>query len=301
MAKSKSGGTRSYIRGRVGADVYSIGKDGAGKKQQIVRSLAETVANPRTINQMRGRMIMYTVMQALSGLKPIVDHSFDNVSGTRQNLSEFVKRNYALIKADIAAHPAEGNEFGLNMYQEHGAKGGKYIIASGDAAWPAVIARQSGGQFSYISESGTMTVASFKADTGLTANDYLTVVAIASDGSVKFARLRLDPAAADADALAADKFLVEANDDPDFTFTGGVSFSFGFTEDIVSVGYIVSKASADGYQHNNAVMMLKDANPAYTSDIALPTYPVGESTFLNGGDLFGLSESEGEGTQGGGD
>lgn len=48
MAKSKSGGTRAYIRGRVGADVYSIGKTANGKKQQVVRSLAETVANPQT-------------------------------------------------------------------------------------------------------------------------------------------------------------------------------------------------------------------------------------------------------------
>lgn len=46
MAKSKSGGTRSYIRGKIGADVYSVGKDGKGKRQQVVRSLAEQVANP---------------------------------------------------------------------------------------------------------------------------------------------------------------------------------------------------------------------------------------------------------------
>ena len=30
MARSKSGGTRSFLRGRVGADVYSIGKDDNG-------------------------------------------------------------------------------------------------------------------------------------------------------------------------------------------------------------------------------------------------------------------------------
>ena len=93
MAKSKSGGTRSMIRGRVGSDVYSIGKNANGKKQQIVRSLAETVANPQTIAQMRGRMIMSTVMQAQSALKPIIDHSFDNVVGVQPNLSEFIKRN----------------------------------------------------------------------------------------------------------------------------------------------------------------------------------------------------------------
>ena len=63
MAKSKSGGTRSLIRGRVGSDVYSIGKDGKGQRQQVVRSLAETVANPRSQSQMFNRMVMSTVMQ----------------------------------------------------------------------------------------------------------------------------------------------------------------------------------------------------------------------------------------------
>ena len=120
MAKSKSGGTRSMIRGRVGADVYSVGRDAKGKKQQIVRSLAETVSNPQTQAQMRGRMIMATIAQALAALRPIVDHSFDNVVGARANLAEFTSRNYALIKSDVATHPSGNNYFGLNKWQEKG-------------------------------------------------------------------------------------------------------------------------------------------------------------------------------------
>ena len=41
MAKSKNGGTRSFIRGRIGSDVYSVGKVGKGARQPVVRSLAE--------------------------------------------------------------------------------------------------------------------------------------------------------------------------------------------------------------------------------------------------------------------
>ena len=136
MAKSKSGGTRSMIRGRVGSDVYSVGRDAKGKKQQIVRSLAETVSNPRTQSQMRGRMIMATIAQALAVLRPIVDHSFDNVTGSRANLAEFTSRNYALIKADIAANPNSGNKFGLVLYNERGAKRGQFIVADGQANVP---------------------------------------------------------------------------------------------------------------------------------------------------------------------
>ena len=93
MAKGKSGGTRSFLRGRVASDVYSIGKDAKGNKQQIVRSLAESVANPQTLAQMRGRMIMSTIMQAVSSMAMIIDHSFDNVPAGQPKVSEFIKRN----------------------------------------------------------------------------------------------------------------------------------------------------------------------------------------------------------------
>ena len=134
MAKAKSGGTRSFLRGRVGSDVYSIGKDAKGNKQQIVRSLAESVANPQTLAQMRGRMIMSTIMQAVSSMAAIIDHSFDNVPAGQPNVSEFIRRNYALVKADVAAHPASGNEFGLNKYGEKGVKQGAYVVSGGSAA-----------------------------------------------------------------------------------------------------------------------------------------------------------------------
>ena len=106
------------IRGRVASDVYSIGRDAMGKRQQVVRSLAEVVSNPRTLSQMRSRMIMSTVMQALGALKVIVDHSFDNVSGVQPNLSEFIRRNYALAKADAIAHAGYANTFGMVKYGE---------------------------------------------------------------------------------------------------------------------------------------------------------------------------------------
>ena len=165
MAKSKSGGTRTYIRGRVGSDVYSIGRDAKGKKQQVVRSLAESVANPQTQAQMRGRMIMSTIAQALAVLRPIVDHSFDNVVGARANLAEFTSRNYALIKADVAANPASGNKFGLVAYQEKGAKQGQYIIADGQAVIPAaLVLTQANGVIAITLPSDAITVGGLKSE-----------------------------------------------------------------------------------------------------------------------------------------
>ena len=100
MARSKSGGTRSYIRGRIGADVYAIGKDGKGTKQQVARSLAEEVANPRTLAQQRSRMIMNGVAQLVRALKPIISHSFDGIPAGQPSISHFRKLAFEAFNAD---------------------------------------------------------------------------------------------------------------------------------------------------------------------------------------------------------
>ena len=87
MAKSPVGGSRAMLKGRIGSDVYSVGKDGKGRRQQVVRSLAEQVSNPRTQAQMEGRMIMSTVMQAVAGLSAIIDHSFDGIANGQPSIS----------------------------------------------------------------------------------------------------------------------------------------------------------------------------------------------------------------------
>ena len=203
MGKSKSGGTRSYIRGRVGADVYSIGRDAKGKKQQVVRSLAETVANPQTQNQMKGRMIMSTIMQAVAGLKPIIDHSFDNVTGKQPNISEFIARNYALIKADVAANPAASNKFGLVKYQEKGAKRGQYIISDGQAALPsALVLTKASGSIAITMASDAITIAGLKAALGMTSEEYFTLVGIDASGNVLYERFRINPSLADSTAIS---------------------------------------------------------------------------------------------------
>lgn len=288
MAKSKSGGTRSYIRGRVGADVYSIGKDSAGKKQQVVRSLAETVANPQTEAQMRGRMIMSTVMQAVSAMKPIIDHSFDNVPSGQPALSEFIRRNYALIKADVAAHPASGNEFGLNMYQEKGVKVGAYVISAGEAVIPDGLVSNTQGSLNVVMTGETPTFADLKAKLAVSGEFYYTICAINADGTFSFARLRLSSQLPDETVLTSDNiascFDIEGNVSPTMTLSGNVLRAYITLTGAQSV--ILSQNAGDGWKHSNTVLLVQDPeNVEYTADIALPTYPVGEQRFLNGGEF----------------
>lgn len=293
MAKSKSGGTRTYLRGRVGADVYSIGKDAKGKKQQVVRGLAESVANPQTIAQMRGRMIMSTVMQAQSALKPIIDHSFDNVAGVQPNLSEFISRNYQLVKADAIANPSTGNKFGLVQYKEKGIKQGAYVISAGSAVVPAALVLTPATAVVAIAlTSETLTIGGLKSALGMTSNDFFTIVGISATKGAVYCRQRIN------DSLADDTAISSANISDVFKQEGNVLAAVSLSDNTISVtltdaagncGVIVSRAVAGGYIHNDCTLSEPSA-PVATSDVALPTYPVGEQKFLNGGDVFGLEE-----------
>ena len=288
MAKSKSGGTRSYIRGRVGADVYSIGKDAKGNKQQVVRSLAETVSNPQTIAQMQGRMIMSTVMQSVSAMSQIIDHSFDSVPNGQPSISEFIRRNYALIKADVAANPSSSNAFGLNEYQEKGEKIGAYVISAGAANLPtaiAIIALGAGGTITLGADA--VTVGGLKAATGLGADDYLTLCGYDANGVFQFVRLRIDQTKADATAITSENvgsiFLLEGTVNPTISLATNV-ITVKVADTQKGGAWIISKKTTSGYEHNEAVLTTV-ANPSDNADTALPSYPVGTARFLNGGDL----------------
>jgi len=294
MAKAKSGGTRSYLRGRIANDVYSIGKDGKGKKQQVVRSLAETVANPRTSDQMAGRMIMSTVMQAVSGLAQLVNHSFDNVPNGQPSISEFIHRNYALVKADSEAHSADGNSFGLVKYGEKGAKAGAYVIAAGQAVMSANIDTAFNGTFVLAVKNLTAgyTAKDFRDATGLKVGDYITKVVILSTGEVQFFRAYISSELTDDTVISAQNVAQLITFDapfgvaPTVTFAEtSVSASISTGEaTVVAEGVIISDKRDSGWTHNDAVMVV-GANNEFTSDVALPTYPIGSAKFLNGGDL----------------
>lgn len=288
MGKSKNGGTRSFLRGRVGADVYSIGKDGMGKKQQVVRSLAETVANPQTTAQMRGRMIMSTVMQAVSSLAILIDHSFDNVPVGQPNISEFVRRNYALIKADVAAHPASGNSFGIVKYGEKGAKQGKYVVAAGNQILPSAIANTASG--CAITASGaSLTLGAVREALGLSDDEFVTILGLSADGALEFTRIHLSSTLEESTVITSanvsEALGLESVGTPTVSISGQV-ITIALANAQTNSAVIISKKVNGAFKHNDAELLAPSA-PDYTADVALATYPQGEEMILNGGNFNG--------------
>ena len=285
MAKGKSGGTRSFLRGRVASDVYSIGKDAKGNKQQIVRSLAESVANPQTLAQMRGRMIMSTVMQAVSSMAMIIDHSFDNVPVGQPSVSEFISRNYALVKADVAAHPTSGNAFGLNKYGEKGIKQGAYVVAGGSAADIAGVTLNGASKTLVIALSAGATIADLRTALGIGTEDYFTAVCVTANSKFLYSRFHVSQSLPSATVISSDNIASV------ITLDGNVAVTLAFASNTITAtfgdfsanaGIIVSRKENATYKHNDVVLVAPSA-PTFTSDDALPTYPTGSQRFLNGG------------------
>lgn len=285
MARSKSGGTRSFLRGRVGADVYSIGKDAKGKKQQVVRSLAESVANPQTLAQMRGRMIMSTIMQAVSSMSAVIDHSFDNVPVGQPNVSEFIRRNYAAVKADVAAHPSADNTFGLVKFGEKGIMQGAYIVAAGSAADLAGATLNGDTKVLTISLSAGATIADLRAKLGLGNEDYFTAVCITKDSKFLYNRFHISQSLASTTAISNDNIASI------ITLDGNVGVLLAFANNTITAtfadfsencGIIVSRKENSTYKHNDCVLEVPEDAP-YTAEVALATYPQGSQRFLNGG------------------
>lgn len=296
MAKSTSGGTRAMLRGRVASDVYSIGKTSTGKRQQVVRSLAEQVKNPQTIDQMRGRMIMSTVMQAVSALKPIIDHSFDGFPAGQPSISEFIRRNYALIKADVAAHPSEGNSFGLNMYKEKGIRAGQYLVSNGEAIIPAIVSLTQTNYIQISVSTEGLTMGSLKSALGFSASDsYLTLLGVrnpeaGSDAGSRFMRFSLNPNIDDATAITSDNvstaFITDGNDTAVIEIgENGILLKMDSSLFLAAAGIIFSDKQSSGWVHSSCTLVVTGNQHPYTADVALPTYPIGTEMFLNGGDL----------------
>lgn len=290
MAKSKSGGTRSYIRGKIGADVYSIGKDGKGAKQQVVRSLAEVVSNPQTLAQMKGRMIMSTVMQAVSALSTIIDHSFDGLPAGQPNISEFIKRNYQLVKADVQNHPASSNQFGLVKYQEKGPQVGKYVVANGKVTVPSLVMVNLTGGVATLYLPATVNVTTYGGlieALGLAQGDMITVAGWDDDGALAFYRLKIKEGLTLTTVITssniADMFDTESSSTLSFTGSGN-SIEVSNLTSWKACALIYSKKNGSAWEHNNAQLQgTVAANRA--SDNVLPTYPTGTERFLNGGDI----------------
>lgn len=83
MAKSKQGGAFGFLRGKVGGVTYSVlsaEASGTGKKEQVVRSLPESVKNPQTAGQTMQRMKLSPAQKFYSAFSELLSNAFEGIA-----------------------------------------------------------------------------------------------------------------------------------------------------------------------------------------------------------------------------
>ena len=102
--------------------------------ETIMREVVKP-SNPRTQGQLIQRIVMTTVQNAYSTMKPICDHSFEGMKKGSDTMSYFMKRNIASAREAISRMQSEGVQFyDMFNFLPLGAKGfapNQYVLSMG--------------------------------------------------------------------------------------------------------------------------------------------------------------------------
>lgn len=312
MARSKSGGSRAFLRGRIASDVYSVGKDSKGNRQQIVRSRPESVVNPMTLPQQVVRMCMKTSALALKELSVIVNHSWEGVPYGQMSVSEFNRINFAALKAQYESEPDVTGKFGYARPSTRGMCLGPYQVSKGSLVLPASLtypmAQGTYGTASLdtgVARDAQLKVSDIKRALGVAEGDYITILnfvnpMLGTGISARFQRFYYEPSIPEDTEVTenniAQVFRTEGNnaawlvvDDYETTkkiIFGNYDVARGTANSMKSGCIILSRKFADTWlRSNSSIQVDADEWDEATAEQAIEDWPIGEVRFLNGGDL----------------
>ena len=98
MARSRVGGTKSLLSGKVGDVIYSITRNPDGTFRQGVSMNPEERDNPNTDAQARARLTMATIERAMFTFKDMMGTGFEGVDRGTNSVSKFSEVNYNYYK-----------------------------------------------------------------------------------------------------------------------------------------------------------------------------------------------------------
>lgn len=258
-------------RGKLGDVVFS-----RSNGQQVARSRAQQVKNPRTEKQMIQRIVLNTIAQAYSAMQPICDHSFEGVAKGQASMSFFMRKNMDALRAKIAQGLNEGYDFdsiySFSPINSNQLVPNVYLIAKGTL--PQIEATTQGSTAGVIALSANSYEAMI-SDYGLQRGDQITLITMqgttASALKFHFARIILDPKNADgsdaplSSALIADGAINLPSPRNEGSFAslsfedGKILYNFS-AQSVVAVAAIVSRQKSDGnWLRSNASFTLNES------------------------------------------
>ena len=262
--------------------------------EQITKERVSKVKNPRTISQMRQRMLMATIGAAYSYLKAIADHSFEGKTVGQQNMSEFMRLNLNKFREASLNNSAA---YAFNAYQDKLINPMRFILAKGSLpAMPFVINATNQIELSY-NVTDASTAEKVYEVMGLNKGDMVTFVWVVGTSSLvggifKYTPNRLNIVRLKADKTGAiatphDAFSFESNhDDLDINISkqGDV---LKLSSTIANIGAVILSRQSNGtWLRSDAVMAgNKSIYEGVTVGNQLGTYPIESELILNGGDM----------------
>ena len=263
--------------------------------QQITKERVYKVKNPRTLQQMRQRMVMATVSAAYSYLKEICDHSFEGFGVGSPCMSEFMRINLDALKAKAQNDAAV---VAFNAYQDKNINPVPFMVSKGSLnEIVPTIAENKLSWSTPKNNADTTTAEGIYAALGLNQGDMVTFILCGGD-FVSNAALTFAPQPLAITRLHADKqgavtslanaFTVESNNQGNINvdFNMGTNIVFEATCDKLVMGaVIISRKAADKWLRSNATMVVKAGIPTTTVSRQLATYPVERDLILNGSGL----------------
>ena len=172
---SKGNMLLGQARGKVGDLVFA-----RAYGKQIVRSKAQSVANPKTIGQNTQRAILATIAKSAAAMNSLVDHSFANIPYGAESVRHFRKINMGLLRNLYLNTQNDANLV---------AKGGSFVpnpLKVSEGNLPSFVSIVDSGDIGFLQDtnhplpsSGDITVSDFlKAFPSLKGGDQITLVKI---------------------------------------------------------------------------------------------------------------------------
>lgn len=262
--------------------------------EQITKERVSKVKNPRTISQMRQRMLMATIGAAYSYLKAIADHSFEGKTVGQQNMSEFMRLN--LNKFRDAAQDSNA-AYAMNAYGDKQINPMRYILAKGSLpALPYVANTSNQIELSYNVEDVSTAEKVYDA-MGIKKGDMLTFCWVIGNASLVAGVFKYTPAQFNIVRLKADKSGAVASPHDAFSFESNhadLDINIVFSEKVLKLtttlanfgAVIQSRQNAGTWLRSDATMV---GNKSIIAGVSvgnqLATYPIDSELILNGGEM----------------
>ena len=262
--------------------------------EQITKERVSKVKNPRTVSQMRQRMLMATIGAAYSYLKAIADHSFEGKTVGQQNMSEFMRIN--LNKFRDAAQNSNA-AYAMNAYGDKLINPMRYILAKGSLpALPYVINSTNQIELSYNVEDVSTAEKVYDA-MGIKKGDMVTFCWVVGTASLVAGVFKYTPAQFNIVRLKADKSGAVANPHDAFSFESNhadLDINIVLSAKVLKLttseanfgAVILSRQNAGTWLRSDATMV---GNKSIIAGVSvgnqLATYPIESELILNGGEM----------------